>query len=51
MRIKYARKHLFFVMYRSPQARNQQGAKPPLAKFSSPQENCVGRILKLLDIV
>jgi len=38
-------------MYRSPQAHNQEGAKPPLKKFSSPQEKCVGRILKLLDIV
>jgi len=51
MRIKYSRKRWFFVMYRSPQARNQEGAKPPLEKYSSPQEKCVGRILKLLDIV
>jgi len=51
MRIKYARKRLFFVMYRSSQARNQEGAKPPLEKFSPPQKECVGRILKLLDIV
>jgi len=50
MRTKYSRKHLFFVMDRSPQARNQEGAKP-LEKFSTPQEECVGRILKLLDIV
>ena len=51
MRIKYTRKRLFFVIYRSPQVRNQEGAKPPLEKFSSPQENCVGRILKPLDMV
>jgi len=51
MRIKYSRKRLFFVMYRRPEARNQEGAKPPLEKFSSPQEKCVGRILKLFDIV
>jgi len=51
MRIKYARKRLFFIMYKSPQARNQEGAKPPLEKFSPQQEKCVGRILKLLDIV
>jgi len=38
-------------MYRSPQARNQEGAKPPLEKYSSPQEKCVERISKLLDIV
>ena len=38
-------------MYRSPQVRTQEGAKPPLENFSSPQENCVGRILKPLDIV
>jgi len=38
-------------MYRSPQARNQEGAKPPQEKFSPPQEKCVGRILKLLDVV
>jgi len=50
MRIKYLRKRLVFVMCRSPQARNQEGAKPPLEKCSSPQEKCVGRILKLLDI-
>jgi len=51
MRIKYARKRLFFVMYRSPQARNQEGAKPPLEKISPPQEKCVGGILKLLKFV
>ena len=51
MRIKYARKRLSFVMYRSPQARNQEGAKPPPEKFSPPQKKCVGRILKLLEIV
>ena len=51
MRIKYTRKRLFFVICRSPQVRTQEGAKPPLEKFSSPQENCVGRILKPLDIV
>jgi len=51
MRIKYARKRLFFVMYRSPHTRNQEGAKPPLEKFLSPQEKWVGRILRLLDIV
>jgi len=51
MCIKYTRKRLFFVMYRSPQVRTQEGAKPPLEKFSSPKENCVGRILKPLDIV
>jgi len=49
--MKYARKRLFFVMYRSPQARNQEEAKYPLEKFSSPHEICVGCILKLLDIV
>ena len=51
MRIKYTSKRLFFVMYRSPQVRTQEGAKPPLEKFSSPQENCFGHILKPLDIV
>jgi len=40
MRTKYARKRLFIVMYRSPQARNQEGAKHPLEKFSSPQQMC-----------
>ena len=51
MRIKYTRKRLFFVIYSSPQVRTQDGAKPPLEKFSSPQQNCVGRILKPLDMV
>ena len=37
MRIKYARKRLFFVMYRSLQARNQEGSKPPLEKFFVPK--------------
>jgi len=37
MRIKYARKRLFFVMYRSLQTGNQGGAKPPLETFSSEQ--------------
>ena len=40
---KVRKKRLFFVMYRSPQARNQEGVKPPLEKFSPPQE-------KLLDV-
>jgi len=39
-----------FCDYKSPQTCNQ-GAKPPLEKFSPPQEKCVGRILKLLDVV
>ena len=39
------------MMYRSPQVRTQEGAKSPLEKFSSPQENFVGRILKPLGIV
>ena len=39
------------MVYRSPQVRTQEGVKPPLEKFSSPQENCVGRVLKPLDIV
>ena len=39
-----------FVMFGSPQARNQ-GANPPLEKFSPQQEKCAGRILKLLHIV
>ena len=47
----HARKRLFFVMYRSPQVRAQGGTKLLLEKFSSPQEKCVGRILKLSDIV
>jgi len=51
MRMKYARKFLFFVLYRSPQARNQRGEKPTLEKFLLPQEKCIERILKLLDIV
>jgi len=51
MCIKYARKRSFFVMCRSLQTRNQEWAKPPLEKFSPQQEKCVGRILKLLDIV
>jgi len=50
MRIKYARKRLLFVMYRSPQARNQ-GGDASREKIFPPQEKCVGRILKLLDIV
>jgi len=37
MRIKYAKKRLFLLMYGSPQARNQEGMKPPLEKFSPPQ--------------
>jgi len=32
-------------MYRSPQARNQEGANPPLEKFSSRQEKCVGQTI------
>ena len=36
MRIKYTRKRLFFVFYRSPQVRTQEGAKPPLEKFFVP---------------
>jgi len=39
MRIKYARKRLFFVMYRSLQTRNQGGAKPPLEKFRPHSKN------------
>ena len=50
MRIKYERKFLFFVMYRSPQARNHEG-EAPQEKCSTPEEKCVGRILKLLDTV
>jgi len=48
MRIKYARKRLFFVMYRNPQARNQEGAKLPLEKFSSSQEKCIGRYFETI---
>ena len=33
MRIKYTRKRLFFVMYRSPQARNQGGRSLPKKFF------------------
>jgi len=41
---------LFFVMYISPQARNQRG-RNPLKKIFAPQEKCVECILKLLHKV
>jgi len=48
MRVKYARKRLFFVKYRSLQARNQ-GGRSLTRNIFPPQKKCVGRILKLLD--
>ena len=48
---KVRKKTLVFVMYRSPQARNQEGAKPPLESFCPLRKNCWTYILKLLDIV
>jgi len=48
---KVRKKTFVFVMYRSPQVRTHRATKPPLEKFLSSQEKCVGRILKLLDIV
>ena len=47
-KVAYARKRLFFVMYRNPQARNQEGAKLPLEKFSSSQEKCIGRYFETI---
>jgi len=39
MRIKYARKRLFFVMYRSPQVRTQGGRSLPLKNFRPHRKN------------
>jgi len=55
MRIKYARKRLFFVMYRSPQARNQGGEASPRKMFAPPGKMCwtyfetIGHSLKNLS--
>jgi len=48
---KVRKKTLVFVLCRSPLARNQEGAKPPLENFWPHRKNCWTYILKLLDIV
>jgi len=50
MRIKYAKKRLFYVIIKVHRPVTR-GAEPPLKKFSPTQEKCVGHILKLLDVV